>query len=76
MKVAVFQSYNNGLYTFMFENGEDMIFDDILPRVLKQFDLKNDKSYIDQTFKITFVEVVEGTDDDVIYRIDSLKLVE
>ncbi|QDO93577.1 hypothetical protein FNB79_06155 [Formosa sediminum] len=74
MKVATFQSYKNGLYTFMFENGEDMIFDEIHPRALKQFDLKNDKSYIDQTFKITFVEV-SGNDDDVIYRIDSLKLV-
>ncbi|WP_435134390.1 hypothetical protein [Formosa sp. A9] len=76
MKVAVFQSYKNGLYTFMFENGEDMIFDDIHPRALKQFDLKNDKSFIDQTFKITFVEVPEGKDDDVIYRIESLKLVD
>ncbi|MBP1839231.1 hypothetical protein [Formosa algae] len=74
MKVAVFQSYTNGLYTFMFENGEDMIFDEIHPRALKQFDLKHDESYIDQTFKITFVEV-SASDDDVIYRIDSLKLV-
>ena len=74
MKVAVFQSYVDGLYTFMFENGEDMIFDEIHPRALKQFDLKHDESYIDQTFKITFVEVPLDKDD-VIYRIDSLKLV-
>ncbi|MFB9051532.1 hypothetical protein ACFFVB_00445 [Formosa undariae] len=75
MKVAVFQSYIDGLYTFMFENGEDMIFDEIHPRALKQFDLKHDESYIDQTFKITFVEVADANDD-VIYRIDSLKLVQ
>ncbi|MHA7942925.1 hypothetical protein ACJOV8_007615 [Formosa sp. 3Alg 14/1] len=74
MKVAVFQSYIDGLYTFMFENGEDMIFDEIHPRALKQFDLKHDESYIDKTFKITFVEVPDANDD-VIYRIDSLKLI-
>ncbi|WP_159022543.1 hypothetical protein [Formosa sp. L2A11] len=74
MRVAVFQSYANGLYTFMFENGEDMIFDEIHPRALKQFDLKHDESYIEKTFKITFVEVPDANDD-VIYRIDSLKLV-
>ena len=74
MKVAVFQSYIDGLYTFMFENGEDMIFDEIHPRALKQFDLKHDESYVDKTFKITFVEVPDANDD-VIYRIDSLKLI-
>ncbi|WP_066221684.1 hypothetical protein [Formosa haliotis] len=72
---AVFKSYKNGYYTFIFQNGEDMIFDEIHPRALKQFDLKNDKSFVDQTFKVTFVEVPGDSDDSVIYRIDNLKLV-
>ncbi|WP_435049709.1 hypothetical protein [Formosa sp. S-31] len=74
---AVFKSYKNGYYTFMFEKGEDMAFEEIHPRALKQFDLKNDKSFIDKTFKITYVEVADPADDDiVIYRIENLKLLD
>lgn len=74
MQEAVFKSYKDGYYTFMFESGEDMVFDEVHPRVLKQYDLKNDKSLIDKTFRITFVEVYEDDDEDfVIYRVESLK---
>lgn len=71
MRTAVFKSYKNGYYNFWFENGEELAFEDIHPRVLKQFDLKNDKSLIDQDFRITFVEDEDG--DDVFYRVESLK---
>ena len=71
MRIAAFKSYKNGLYTFWFENGEELAFEEVHPRVLKQFDLKNDKSLIDKNFKITFVE--DGDDDDPIYRVESLK---
>ncbi len=75
MKTAVFKSYKKGYFTFWFENGNEMVFEDVHPRVLKQFDLKADKSLVDKTFKIVFVEDAEG-EDDVIYRVESLKLVE
>jgi uncharacterized protein YgfB (UPF0149 family) len=71
MRTAVFKSYKNGYYNFWFENGEELAFEDVHPRVLKQFDLKNDKSLIDQDFRITFVEDEDG--DDVFYRVESLK---
>lgn len=71
MRTAVFKSYKNGLYNFWFENGEELAFEEVHPRVLKQFDLKNDKSLIDKDFRITFVEDEDG--DDVIYRVESLK---
>tara|TARA_R110002049_G_scaffold200070_4_gene370643 strand:- start:2620 stop:2841 length:222 start_codon:yes stop_codon:yes gene_type:complete len=71
MRTAVFKSYKNGYYKFWFENGEELFFEDVHPRVLKQFDLKKDKSLIDKEFRITFVE--DGKDDDVIYRVESLK---
>ncbi|MDP5158063.1 MAG: hypothetical protein NWQ07_05745 [Flaviramulus sp.] len=71
MRTAVFKSYKNGLYTFWFENGEELAFEEVHPRVLKQFDLKNDKGLIDKDFRITFVEDEDG--DDVIYRVESLK---
>ena len=71
MRKAVFKSYKNGYYRFWFENGEELVFEDVHPRVLKQFDLKKDKSLVDQEFRITFVE--DGDDDDIIYRVESLK---
>jgi hypothetical protein len=74
MREAEFLSYKNGYFTFLFENGEELIFDEIHPRVLKQFDLKNDESLINKSFKITFIEVSENNDEDfVIYRVESLK---
>jgi hypothetical protein len=74
METAVFKSYENGYYTFLFENGEDMVFEEVHPRVLKQYDLKNDKTLINKKFEVQFVEVFDDTDDDfLIYRIESLK---
>lgn len=74
MRTAVFKSYDNGYFTFWFDNGEELAFEDVHPRVLKQFDLKNDDSLIDQEFKIVFVEVPDSADEDlVIYRVESLK---
>ena len=71
MRTAVFKSYKNGYFKFWFENGEELAFEEVHPRVLKQFDLKNDKSLVDKEFKMTFVEDEDG--DDVIYRVEILK---
>ncbi|MDO7170844.1 hypothetical protein [Mariniflexile sp. AS56] len=74
MRTAVFKSYKDGYFTFWFENGEELVFEEVHPRVLKQYDLKNDKSFVDQSFKINFVEDFEDDDKDfVIYRVESLK---
>ena len=74
METAVFKSYENGYYTFLFDNGEDMIFEEVHPRVLKQFDLKNDTSLVEKEFRVSFVEVFDDGDEDfLIYRIESLK---
>ncbi len=72
MRTAVFKSYENGYFTFWFENGEELAFEEVHPRVLKQFDLKNNKDLIDKDFRITFVEDFDGEDE--IYRVQSLKL--
>ncbi|PKQ43670.1 hypothetical protein [Confluentibacter flavum] len=74
METAVFKSYENGYYTFLFDNGEDMIFEEVHPRVLKQFDLKIDSSLVGKEFRVSFVEVFDDGDEDfLIYRIESLK---
>lgn len=71
---AVFISYKDGYFKFLFESGEEMVFEEVHPRALKQFDLKNDISLIGKSFLVSFIEVIEDADDDfVIYRIESLK---
>lgn len=77
METAVFKSYKNGYYTFLFENGEDMVFEEIHPKALYQYNLKTNTSFIGKTFNLTFSEVFEDSEDDfVIYRIESLKLID
>lgn len=70
MRTAAFKSYKNGYYNFWFENGKELSFEEVHPRVLKQYDLTNDKSLIDKDFRIAFVQ--DG-DDDPICRVESLK---
>lgn len=71
---AVFISYEDGYFKFLFETGEDMAFEEIHPRALKQFDLKNDKSLIGKSFKVSYIEVVDSLDEDLVfYRVESLK---
>ena len=74
METAVFKRFENGYYTFLINNEEDVVFEEVHPRVLKQFDLKHDKSLINQKFNLTFIEVFDDDDEDfVIYRIESLQ---
>ena len=75
MQTAVFKSYENGFYTFLFDNGSEIMFDDALPKVLAKYDLKNDTSLLGTEFYITFTEKLDRHDEDlVIYTIMSLKL--
>ena len=59
MEIAVFKSYKKGYYTFEFSNGEDMVFEEVHPKVLHQFDLKSDKDLIGKVFQLRFSEVFE-----------------
>lgn len=74
MKTAVFKSYQNGLFTFWFDNGDELAFEEVHPKALYKYNLKADKSFIDKAFKLSYSEVFNDLDDSVIYRIDSLVL--
>ncbi|RED50308.1 hypothetical protein [Seonamhaeicola aphaedonensis] len=74
MKTAVFKSYQDGLYTFWFDNGDELAFEEVHPKALYKYNLKTDKSFIDKSFKLSYSEVFNDLDDSVIYRIDSLVL--
>ncbi len=74
MEKAVFKRYENGYYTFGIENGEDLVFEEINPRVLQHYDLKTDKTLIGETFEISYTERYEDDEDDLlVYRIEALK---
>ena len=74
METAVFIKYENGYYTFLFKNGDNMVFEEAHPRVLKYFDLKHDKSLLNQKFKLSFTEVFDDDDEDfLIFRIENLQ---
>jgi len=76
METAVFKKFENGYYTFLLDNGDDMIFEEVHPRVLHKFDLKNDKLLINEKFHLSFVEVFDDEDEDfIIYRIEYLELI-
>lgn len=75
MDIAVFQHYENGFYSFLFEDGLEINFEEIHPKALYKYNLKEDESYIDKSFKLTFSEVLDGKETEtIIYRIDSLVL--
>ena len=74
MITARFIKYENGFYSFVFESGEDMIFDQVHPKILHRYNLNEDESLIDQLFQLTFAEIEDPHDEDmVIYRVESLK---
>lgn len=76
MEKVIYKKFENGYYTFLFENGEEMVFEEVNPRVLHKFDLKNDKFLINEKFHLSFVEVFDDEDEDfIIYRIEYLELI-
>ncbi len=75
MKIAVFKSYQDGFFTFWFDNGDELAFEEVHPKALYKYNLKEDNSLIEKTFKLTYSEISNDLDSTVIYRIDSLILV-
>ncbi|WP_142785156.1 hypothetical protein [Changchengzhania lutea] len=74
MGIATFQKYKNGYYTFLFDDGTEVDFEEISPKALYKYKLNTDNSFVDKDFKLTFSEVISKITDDTIYRIDSLLL--
>ncbi len=74
MGTAIFQQYENGFFTFLFDDGVKLDFEEIHPKALYHYDLKNDNSFVGQSFKLSFIEVFDDKDQ-AIYRIERLELV-
>ena len=74
MTIARFKKFKDGLFYFEFESGEDMVFEQVHPKILTRYNLKDDKSFVDQEFRLSFSEIfIDDDEDEVIYRIENLK---
>jgi len=51
---AIFKSYENGYYKFKFDDGENMVFEEVHHKILLKYDLKNDKTLINKIFHLVF----------------------
>ena len=73
MKTAVFKSYQDGFYTFWLDNGDELAFEEVHPKALYKYNLKEDPSFIDKIFKLSYSEDFDDLNR-AIYRIDALML--
>ena len=72
-EIATFINYDNGYYTFVLDNEDAIVFEEINKAILERFNLK-DSAYRHKKFKVTFIETVQDDDDDmVIYRLENLQ---
>lgn len=71
---ATFYSYDNGYYTFILENEDAIVFEEINKSILDQYNLR-DVNFKNQKFIITYTEIVEDEDDEdmIIYRLEKLE---
>ncbi len=77
MVTATFKKYKQGYFYFEFESGEDMVFEQVHPKILTRYNLKEDKELIDQDFRLAFSEIIEDDENDyVIYRIEQLQRID
>ena len=75
-ETAVYKSYKGGYYTFVLSNDVEMIFEEVHPKILLKYNLKDDKSLINKIFHLAFSETIEDEEDDfIIYRIEYLELI-
>ena len=69
---ATFYKYDNGYYTFILDNEDAIVFEEINKSVLDEFDLKS-SLLKNKRFRVTFTETVQDDDEDmVIYRLEKL----
>lgn len=72
---GVYVGYIEGGYVFHLENDDIIDFDQVSPKVLKEFDLKSSK-FRNKSFEITYSENFDDLDDEdvVFFKLEQLKL--
>lgn len=74
IETATFYNYSNGYYTFLLDNEETIIFEQINKSILEGYNLR-DINLKGTKFEISYTEMIDDDDDDdfIIYRLDNLK---
>lgn len=75
-EVATFYKQSSGYFTFVFENDEKIIFEEIDKKVLRKYNLYS-KELLHKKFYITYTEIIDDILDDefIIYRLNDLELI-
>jgi hypothetical protein len=73
--IGTFITFGFGYYSFVLENGDEVIFEEIRKTVLEKYDLKAGE-FQGKKFNITYSVLTEDLDDEdfVVLRLDYLKL--
>lgn len=72
---GTFITFGFGYYSFVLENGEEVMFEEIRKTVLEKYDLKSGK-FQGAEFKIVYSVLTEDLDDEdfVVLRLDQLDI--
>lgn len=72
---GVYKKHFNGYYSFVLQDGDIIIFEQINYKILREFDLKSEE-YIDKVFEIGYTEIYDDfeSDDFLIFRLEHLSL--
>lgn len=75
-ETGTFITYGFGYYSFVLENGDEVIFEEIKKGVIEKYNLKSGK-FQGKKFKITYSVLIEDLDDDdfVVLRLDNLEMI-
>lgn len=76
MESVIFVGCIDGYFEFKSEYGYSIIFEEINPQVLKNFDLIKDEKLLDKEFLITYSEkVIDEVEDLKILKIENLIMI-
>lgn len=75
-EIGTFITFGFGYYSFVLDNGEELIFEEIKKEVLEQYNLKTDK-FEGKRFDITYSIITEDLNDEdfVVLRLDNLEII-
>ncbi|RBW55195.1 hypothetical protein DS884_16325 [Tenacibaculum sp. E3R01] len=75
-ETGTFITFQFGYYSFLLENGEEIVFEEIKKDVIEKYNLKSGK-FQGKKFNITYSVLTEDLDDEdfVVLRLDNLEII-
>lgn len=74
--IGIYSGYREGYYTFILEDSDVVVFEEINKMLLIQFDLKSDELK-GRKFEIMYKEIIDDLDDEdfVVLKLEKLKII-